>query len=62
MGVKMMANIIMLGFVIAINKLVSRDAIEKAVSSSVPKPTIEKNMSGLERGYRFGKELITKKK
>ena len=60
MGVKMMANIILLGFVTAISGLVSHDAVKKAVASSVPKGTEEKNLSGLERGFQYGLELRQK--
>ena len=58
MGVKMMANIIMLSFVVAITKLVSFDALKQAIASSVPKGTEEKNLSGMERGYQYGLDLI----
>jgi 2-oxoglutarate ferredoxin oxidoreductase subunit gamma len=61
MGVKMMANIIMLGFMTAVTKLVSYNAIKKAVNTSVPKGTEKKNMAGLERGYQYGMDLKPKK-
>jgi 2-oxoglutarate ferredoxin oxidoreductase subunit gamma len=61
MGVKMMANIIMLGFMTAVTKLVSYGALKKAVATSVPKGTEENNMAGLERGYQYGMELKPKK-
>ncbi|MGQ9652848.1 MAG: 2-oxoacid:acceptor oxidoreductase family protein [Thermodesulfobacteriota bacterium] len=51
MGVKMMANIIILGFAAAVTRLVSPDALRKAVLASVPKGTEEKNLSGLEAGF-----------
>ncbi len=57
MGAKMMANIIMLGFMTAVTGLVSYDALKKAVASSVPKGTEEKNLAGLERGYKYGVDL-----
>jgi 2-oxoglutarate ferredoxin oxidoreductase subunit gamma len=57
MGVKMMANIIMLGFVTAVTGLVSYDALKKTVATSVPKGTEEKNLSGLERGFQYGTDL-----
>lgn len=57
MGVRMMANIIMLGFVTAITRLVTYDALKKAVVASVPKRTEEKNLSGMERGFQYGMDL-----
>jgi len=56
MGVRMMANIIMLSFVAAVSGLVSRQALQKAVASSVPQGTQEKNLSGLERGFAYAEE------
>ena len=61
MGVKMMANIIMLAFVTAITRLVTYDALKKAVIASVPKRTEEKNLSGMERGFQYGIDLGTKR-
>jgi len=57
MGVKMMANIIMLSFVIAVTQLVSYDSLKAAIASSVPKGTEEKNLSGMERGFQYGLDL-----
>jgi len=57
MGVKMMANIIILGFMAAVTGLVSREALRKAVAASVPKGTEEKNLSGLEAGFAHAGRL-----
>ena len=54
MGVRMMANIIMLGFVAAVSGLVSHEALKQAVLASVPKGTEDKNLAGLERGFQHG--------
>ena len=62
MGVKMMANIIMLSFVVALTELVSYDALKKAIDSSVPKGTEEKNLSGMEKGFQYGLDLKSKGK
>ena len=56
MGVRMMANIIMLGFVTALSGVVSKGALVQAVSSSVPKGTQEKNLAGLEAGFQRGQK------
>ncbi|HBF43803.1 MAG TPA: pyruvate ferredoxin oxidoreductase [Desulfobacteraceae bacterium] len=57
MGVKMMANIIMLSFAVSVTKLVSYDALKQSVASSVPKGTEEKNLSGMEKGFQYGLDL-----
>lgn len=61
MGVKMIANIIMLSFMASISKLISYEALKKAVLASVPKGTEEKNLAGFERGYQYGRELVSEK-
>lgn len=52
------ANIVMLGFVIAITKVVSVEAMKKAVLESVPKGTEELNMKAFDRGYSYGLEKL----
>jgi 2-oxoglutarate ferredoxin oxidoreductase subunit gamma len=62
MGVKMMANIIMLSFAVAITGLVSYEALKDTIAASVPKGTEEKNLAGMEKGFQYGKDLISKSK
>ena len=57
MGVRMMANIIMLGFVTSLSGVVSREALVQAVTSSVPKGTEKKNLAGLEAGFEKGNKV-----
>ena len=45
------ANIVALGALVEITKVVSKDAIEKAVLSRVPKAFLELNKSALEAGF-----------
>ncbi|MFZ5572166.1 MAG: 2-oxoacid:acceptor oxidoreductase family protein [Thermodesulfobacteriota bacterium] len=54
LGRKMMANIIMLGFVTAVTALVSEKAAREAVTSSVPKGTEEMNLKAFTKGYDYG--------
>ncbi|MBU0994508.1 MAG: 2-oxoacid:acceptor oxidoreductase family protein [Proteobacteria bacterium] len=54
LGRKMMANIIMLGFVTAITALVSKAAAQEAVQSSVPKGTEEMNLKAFTKGFEYG--------
>lgn len=53
-----MANIVMLGFVTAVSKVVSADAMKKAVLDSVPQGTEELNMRAFERGFACGLEHL----
>ena len=52
------ANIVMLGALVAITGVVSREAIEKAVLDSVPRGTEELNMKALRRGFELGEKEV----
>lgn len=54
LGRKMMANIVMLGFVTAVTGAVSVESARTAVKGSVPKGTEEKNLLAFNRGLEFG--------
>ncbi len=54
LGRKMMANIIMLGFVTAVTSLISEKAARDAVLSSVPKGTEEMNLKAFTKGHDYG--------
>jgi 2-oxoglutarate ferredoxin oxidoreductase subunit gamma len=54
LGRKMMANIIMVGFLTAITGVVSVEAARKTVLASVPKGTEEMNMTAFNKGYDYG--------
>jgi len=58
LGNKMMANIVMLGFLAAVCDFVSVDAIREAVISSVPEATRESNTRAFERGYQYGEAIL----
>ncbi len=58
LGKKMMANIIMLGFVIAVTKTISTDAARNTVMDSVPKGTEELNIKAFEAGCYYGRAMI----
>ena len=54
-GRKMVANIVMLGFLAALNSSVSADALRRSVRESVPKGSENLNLGAFERGYEYGK-------
>jgi 2-oxoglutarate ferredoxin oxidoreductase subunit gamma len=58
LGNKMMANIVMLGFLAAISDVISTEALRKAVLTSVPEPTREINVRAFERGFDYGKAAL----
>jgi 2-oxoglutarate ferredoxin oxidoreductase subunit gamma len=58
MGRKMIANIVMLGCLAALDQTVSVDALRQAVRESVPKGTEDLNFQAFERGYEHGQRLL----
>ncbi len=62
LGRKIVANIVMLGFLTAVTKISSIDAMKKSLLDSVPKGTEELNMSALMKGYDYGINLLKEKK
>ncbi|MBN1178355.1 MAG: 2-oxoacid:acceptor oxidoreductase family protein [Anaerolineae bacterium] len=57
MGRRIVANVVMLGFIAAVTHLTSPDALRNAVLSSVPKGTEALNEKAFEAGLAYGKEL-----
>jgi 2-oxoglutarate ferredoxin oxidoreductase subunit gamma len=54
MGRVVVANIITLGFLVAVSDLVSPEALKNSVLTSVPKGTEEFNNKAFELGYDYG--------
>lgn len=54
LGNKMMANIVMLGFLAAVTDVVTPDALRLAIKDTVPPATEEANMRAFERGLEYG--------
>lgn len=55
------ANIVMLGFLTAVTKLISAEAMKKSLLQGVPRGTEELNMRAFERGYAYGLEKVGKR-
>lgn len=58
LGRKMMANIIMLGFMTAVTDTVSAEGARTAVAASVPKGTEKVNVTAFNKGYDYGLSLL----
>ena len=50
-GLKIVANIVMVGAITKITKVISKESAMKAIEASVPKGTEEKNIKAFEAGY-----------
>jgi len=59
-GRKIVSNIVMLGFFGGVTDVVPRDALRKAVESSVPPGTEAVNLKAFDTGYEYGVELKKK--
>ena len=57
LGTKMMANIVMLGFLCAVENLVHVDALKKSILDSVPASTKDKNIDAFNMGREYGNSL-----
>jgi 2-oxoglutarate ferredoxin oxidoreductase subunit gamma len=54
LGRKIVLNIVMVGFFAAVTGLISKEAMRRAVETSVPKGSEELNLSAFERGFDYG--------
>jgi 2-oxoglutarate ferredoxin oxidoreductase subunit gamma len=54
LGKRMVLNSVMVGFFTAVTKLLSSDAVRKAVADSVPSSLRELNLKAFDKGYEYG--------
>jgi 2-oxoglutarate ferredoxin oxidoreductase subunit gamma len=59
LGNKIVANIVMLGFFTAITGIVSHEAMKNAIPGSVPDKALPLNLKAFERGYEYGKQVLS---
>ena len=57
LGRRLVANIVMLGFLAAVTDYISKEALKEAVRTSVPKGTEELNLEAFQKGYEVGKRV-----
>lgn len=58
LGHKIVANVVMLGALVAITEAVGRGEMKESVLSSVPEGTEDLNERAFESGYEYGSRLI----
>jgi 2-oxoglutarate ferredoxin oxidoreductase subunit gamma len=58
LGKKMVLNVVMVGFLCGVCKLVSEEACRKAVGDSVPARFRDLNLAAFDEGYAFGQKLL----
>lgn len=54
LGKRMVLNSVMVGFFTAVTQLLTKDAVSKAVSDSVPSSFRELNLKAFEKGFDYG--------
>lgn len=59
LGRRIVANVVMLGFVASVTDIASPEAIKKAVLDSVPKGTEELNERAFETGFQYAQDMVT---
>lgn len=62
MGNRIYANVVMIGFFTAITKVVSKDAVEKALPGSIPQRFLDKNIRAFEHGFQYGLDQLKDRK
>jgi 2-oxoglutarate ferredoxin oxidoreductase subunit beta len=58
LGRRIVANIVMLGALAALTKVISKEALRKAILDRVPKGTEELNQQAFQRGYEYGMGIV----
>lgn len=59
-GRRLVVNIVMVGFFTAVTARLSPEAVRKAIQDLVPKGTEELNLKAFERGYKYGRRLVSR--
>jgi 2-oxoglutarate ferredoxin oxidoreductase subunit gamma len=60
LGNRIIANLVMLGFFTAVTKIVSPDAMKKALPGLVPGRFLDLNIKAFDKGYDYGQEVLKK--
>jgi len=62
LGKKIVANMVMIGAIIAVTKIVDNQSIEKAIAKNVPRGTEKLNIEAFNRGYEYARKLLEEKR
>jgi 2-oxoglutarate ferredoxin oxidoreductase subunit gamma len=58
LGNRIIANLVMLGFFTAVSKIVSAEAMKKALPGLVPGRFLDLNVKAFDKGYDYGMEIL----
>jgi 2-oxoglutarate ferredoxin oxidoreductase subunit gamma len=59
MKTRIAANVVMFGFFTAVTGLISEESAKKAIKDSFKEKIIDINMRAFDKGYQYGKELLS---
>ncbi|MCK5057917.1 MAG: 2-oxoacid:acceptor oxidoreductase family protein [Candidatus Aminicenantes bacterium] len=62
LGNRIIANLVMLGFFTAVTKIVSAEAMKKALPGLVPDRFLDLNIRAFDKGYNHGEEILKEDK
>lgn len=62
LGNRIIANLVMLGFFTAIAKVVTPEAMKKALPGLVPGRFLDLNIKAFDKGYDYGQQILKEKK
>jgi len=62
LGRTIVANVVMLGALTAITRLVDAESMRKSILENIPRGTEELNLKAFEKGYEYGKKLLERRK
>jgi 2-oxoglutarate ferredoxin oxidoreductase subunit gamma len=60
LGNRLYANFVMLGFIVAITRVVPKQALIDAIPGTVPDRLLQKNIEAFEKGYEIGLKKLDK--
>ena len=58
LGKTIVANVVMLGALIAVTNLTTAEAFKNSLLNNIPKGTEKLNLTAFEKGYEYGKKLL----
>jgi 2-oxoglutarate ferredoxin oxidoreductase subunit gamma len=62
LGNRIIANLVMLGFFTSVTKIVSADAMKKALPGLVPDRFLDLNIRAFDKGYEYGLKVLDEAK
>ena len=59
LGKRMVLNIVMVGFFVAVSGLLKPESLREAIADSVPKAFVDLNLKAFDKGYEYGLKALS---